>query len=452
MSAPADVHYARTRDGIDIAYTVFGEGPDLLLAPGFVTHLDLMWDFPPFQRLAELSHAFRLIVLDKRGTGLSDRSLGFGSVEERAEDIRAVLDAVASEQAILYGISESGPLCTYFAASHPGRVRALILYGTMARFDQSLGLAVDPSRGEPFASQEELIEWMAREWGKGEVYNLFLSAPPDAEAARRVLARYERSACTPQMCREIMTRNVEMNVEAMLSAVAAPTLVMHCARDPLIHVEHGRRLARGIPGAKFVEIDGDFHGSWKSEDVDKLSVPLAEFLATVVGSDAQTPGVVSGRELATVLFTDIVGSTKRAGELGDATWRSLLDRFEEAASRAVSGAEGRLVKTTGDGMLATFGGPSYAVGAARALQDASLSLGVSVRAGLHTGEIERRGDDIGGIGVHIAARISALAQSGEILVSRTARDLAVGSRIEFEDRGTHALKGVSQDWQVFAVC
>jgi class 3 adenylate cyclase len=449
VSAPGEVKYARTRDGIDIAYTVFGEGPDLLIAPGFVTHLDLMWDLPPFQPLLELGRSFRVIVLDKRGTGLSDRSLGFGSVEDRTEDIRAVLDAAASEKAVIYGMSESGPMAVYFTASHSDRVRALMLYGTFAGIDTSALSAATAVGG--FDGFAVFLDALEKDWGTGRAYGLFLSHAPDQAAAVRVLARYERSACTPQMCREIMQRNVEINVKSMLPVISVPTLVLHCVGDPLVPVEHGRYLASHIPGAKYVEVDGDFHGSWRREDVGKLTAPIAEFLAEVFGEDESPPATVGDRELATVLFTDIVASTERAAEVGDSAWRAMLDQHEGAATGLIADRGGRLVKATGDGLLATFAGPSHAVAVARALQDAALPLGVGVRAGLHTGEIERRGADIGGIGVHIAARVSALAQAGEILVSRTVRDLAVGSRLEFEDRGMHTLKGVPEQWQLFAV-
>ncbi len=449
MAAPGDICYARTSDGIDIAYTAFGEGPPLLFAPGFVTHLDLMWEFPAFKAMLPLAKSFRLIVLDKRGTGLSDRSLGFGSLEQRTEDIRAVLDHAGEEQAILYGISESGPLCTYFAATRPDRVRALVLYGTIARFDVTLPLPVGRD-GKRAGTTGEWIDWLASEWGKGEVYQLFMSSPPDAAAVKRVLARYERSACTPQMAREIMMRNLEMNVESLLGSIAVPTLVMHCKGDPVIHVEHGRRLAAGIPGAKYVEIEGAFHGSWRHEDIVSMGVPFARFLGEVVGTAPAVARARSEREVATVLFTDIVGSTERAGQIGDAAWRALLDEHDAVAARAVQSAGGSLVKTTGDGVLATFAGPSHAMVAVRELQESAVLLGVSIRAGVHTGEIERRADDIGGIGVHIAARLADMASSGEVLVSRTTRDLAVGSKIEFDDRGTHALKGVPEPWQVFA--
>lgn len=449
MAAPGDVYYARTNDGIDIAYTAFGDGPTLLFAPGFVTHLDLMWDFPAFKAMLPLAKSFRLIVLDKRGTGLSDRSLGFGSLEQRTEDIHAVLDHAGAAQAILYGVSESGPMCVYFAATRPERVRALALYGTVARFDRTLPL---PMCGGTTRARtvEEWIDWIAAEWGKGEVYQQFMSSPPDAAAVKRVLARYERSACTPQMSREIMTRNSEMNVAPLLGSIAVPTLVMHCKGDPVVHVEHGRRLAAGIPGARYVELDGEFHGSWRHEDIVSMGAPLARFLDEVVGAGAAVARARGEREVATVLFTDIVGSTERADRIGDAGWRALLDEHDALAARAVQSAGGSLVKTTGDGMLATFAGPSHAMSAVRELQESVVLLGLSIRAGVHTGEIERRADDIGGIGVHIAARLRDMAGSGEVLVSRTTRDLAVGSQIEFDDRGLHTLKGVSEPWQVFA--
>jgi class 3 adenylate cyclase len=449
MSAPSDIYYARTNDGIDIAYTAFGGGPALLFAPGFVTHLDLMWEFPALKAILPLAKSIRLIVLDKRGTGLSDRSLGFGSLEQRTEHIRAVLDHAAVEQAILYGVSESGPLCTYFAAARPERVRALVLYGTLARFDPTLPLPVGRD-GQRARSADEWIDWIGSEWGKGEVYQSFMSSPPDAAAVKRVLARYERSACTPQMAREIMTRNLEMNVEAVLGSIAVPTLVVHCKGDPVIHVEHGRRLAAGIPRAQYVELEGAFHGSWRHEDLVSMGAPLTRFLVEVAGMAAGVARMRGEREVATVLFTDIVGSTERAGQIGDAAWRALLDEHDTVAVRAVQSAGGSLVKTTGDGVLATFGGPSHAMAAVRELQESAVLLGVSIRAGVHTGEIERRADDIGGIGVHVAARLADMAGSGEVLVSRTTRDLAVGSKIEFDDRGTHVLKGVPEPWQVFA--
>ncbi len=450
MAAPRDVFYARTRDGIDIAYTVFGEGPDLIIAPGFVTHLDLMWDLGGFRGLLDLGNFFRVIIFDKRGTGLSDRSMGFGSLEDRAEDVRAVADHAGAESAIVYGISEGGPLCIYYAVTHPERVRALILYGTAAHFrrsDDAGRRAVGPM-GMSF---DEFITWLRDRWGKGEAYSLFMSNPPDEEASKRVLARYERAACTPQMCCEIMQRNIEINVEPLLPSVVTKTLVVHCKGDPVIPIENARRMAGKIPGARMEEIDGDFHGSWLVEDNALVGKAMMSFLSEVLGGEGTAPAAMGNREVASVLFTDIVSSTERAAQVGDASWRGMLERFEETASAVATQTGGAMVKTTGDGVVATFPSPSQAVSAAHALQDAALPLGVRIRSGVHTGEIERRADDIAGMGVHIAARVSAMADGGEILVSRTTRDLAVGSHLNFEDRGTHALKGVPEPWQVFAV-
>jgi len=457
MGAPGDIHYARTADGIDIAYTVFGEGPDLLVAPGFVTHLDLIWDLPPYEPIRSLGKSFRVIVLDKRGTGLSDRSLGFGSLEDRTEDVRAVLDAVGSERVILYGISEGGPICCYYTALNPARVRALVLFGTQARFDRA-SVASTPAAHDSWIGKaiehgiDAFLDDLGRQWGRGIVYQDFLSHPPDAEAAQRVLARYERSACTPQMCSEIMRRNLEMDVTPLLPTISVPTLVMHCRRDPILPVQFGRELANGIPGARYVEIDGDFHGSWRREDNQKIGAPLRAFLAEVIGDAGSTTSETLGdRELATVLFTDFVGSTERASQVGDAAWKAMLDDYERTAAAAIDRAGGQLVALTGDGFLATFKAPSQAVAAAHAVQDAALAVGVGVRAGIHTGEIERRGQNVGGIGVHIASRVMSLAQAGEVLASRTVRDLAVGSRLHFEDRGTHTLKGVAEPWQIFSI-
>jgi pimeloyl-ACP methyl ester carboxylesterase/class 3 adenylate cyclase len=453
VNVPGEISYARTRDGIDIAYTAFGEGPDLLVLPGFVSHLDQMWDFAMNRVLVPLGSRFRVIVLDKRGTGLSDRSLGFGSVEERAEDARAVLDAVGSEHAIVWGISEGGPMALYLAASHPERVRALALYGTYASMEPAAMARTLGARDVESVPkrQEAFLDAIEAQWGQGRILQIFVSRPPDPAAAARVLSRYERSACTPQMAREIMARNMAIDVRPFLPLVSVPTLVAHCTGDPVVPVELARALAKGIAGARYVEIDDDVHSSWRQDDMDRISEPVYRFLDEVSGqpeSGAEPPGE---RELATVLFTDIVSSTERLSEAGDASWKVLLDRHEQAAARAIGAAGGRLVEHTGDGVLATFGGPSQAVAAARTLQDDGVSIGVAVRAGVHTGEIERRGARIGGIGVHIAARIMALANGGEILVSRTVRDLAIGSKLAFEARGSHTLKGVSDTWDLFAV-
>ena len=444
MVHPSEIHYARTRDGLDIAYMVVGEGPDLLVTPGFVTHLDLLIDLPPFQPVLALARRFRVILFDKRGTGLSDRSLGCGSIEDRTEDMRAVLDAVGSEQAILYGISEGGPMAIYQAAAHPERVRALVLGATYAFMDPEV---IDPLTG----GSERFFRWLERSWGRGQAMALFVNHAPDPEAAVRVMARYERSACTPQMAAQVMRHNFDIDVRPFLPLVRVPTLVVHCKGDPAVPVALARSLAEPIPDVRTVEVDGDFHQSWQPQHNQRVADAVEDFLDDFAEAPVGGAARVGERELATVLFTDIVSSTERAAEAGDAVRKGLLDRHERAAARAIESVGGRLVETTGDGVLATFGGPSQAVTAARAVQDAGLALGVAVRAGMHTGEIERRGARIGGLGVHIAARILGLANGGEILASRTVRDLAVGSKLAFEDRGSHTLKGVEEPWQVYAV-
>jgi class 3 adenylate cyclase/pimeloyl-ACP methyl ester carboxylesterase len=446
VTAPAEVRYARASGDVDIAYTVFGEGPfDLVVVMGFVTHLDLEWQFPWFQDIRALGQACRVLVFDKRGTGLSDRSLGYGSLEERTDDIRAVMDAAGSQRAVIYGISESGPMALLFAATYPDRVHALVLYGTFARCIQAPGypIGVSPEEADAF------IDLMAREWGTGRAYGgPHIQHLPDSAEATRFLAQFERGACTPQMVVQIEQRNFEIDVRSILPTISAPSLVMHCTKDPLVPVELGRFLGEHIPGARYVEIDGDFHGSWRTEDMAKLGPPSFEFLGSLGFEQPPRPAT---RVLATVLFTDIVGSTERAAAMGDRVWRATLDKHDAMVAERVAEAGGRLIKTTGDGVLATFVGPSAGIDAARAIRDRVRVFDVEVRAGVHTGEVELRNGDVGGIGVHIAARIATLAGAGEIFVSRTVKDLVTGSGIALHDRGTHSLKGVPDAWQVYAV-
>jgi len=446
VTAPAEVRYARASGDVDIAYTVFGEGPfDLVVAMGFVSHLDLEWQLPWFEVLRSLGQVCRVIIFDKRGTGLSDRSLGYGSLEERTDDIRAVMDAAGSRRAVVYGISEAGPMALLFAATHPERVQALVLYGTWARAAAAPGypFGISPEQADAF------IELLVREWGSGRAFGgVHVQHVPDSVEARRFLAQFERNACTPQMVAEIEQRNFEIDVRSILPTISVPTLVMHCDKDPLVPVAGGRYVAEHIPGARYAEIDGDFHGSWRKEDMERLGPPLVEFLGSIGFEQRPRPAT---RALATVLFTDIVGSTARAAEMGDHAWRETLDRHDSTAAERVAGCGGRLVKTTGDGLLATFDGPSAGIEAARAIGDSVSALDVEIRAGVHTGEVELRDGDVGGIGVHIAARIAALAAPGEILVSRTVKDLVTGSGLTLRDRGTHTLKGVPDTWQVYAV-
>ncbi len=438
-----DVRYAPSRGGIDIAYQVVGDGDvDLVYVSGFISHLDLVWDLPHIGWLQQLDGVARVLIFDKRGTGLSDRSLGFGSVEERADDLRAVMDAARSERAHLVGVSEGGPLSIVAAASMPERVQGLVLYGTAAR----IGQADDYPFGLPADAAEGFVEFVRERWGTGEVFGAFMHNASDPDAARRLLARFERNACTPQMAAEIMRRNLELDVRPLLGSVRAPTLVVHCAGDPILPAAGGRYLADHIPGARFLELPGAFHGSWRSSDVAPLHDAVVDELAR---GGAQTARV--DRVLATVVFTDIVSSTELAGTVGDGAWHTLLDQHDRTVQGAIERFGGRLVKTTGDGVLATLDGPGRGIACAKAMGDELRALGLGVRAGVHTGEIERRGDDVAGMGVVIARRICDLAPDGQILVTRTVKELVTGSGTEFRDQGTQRLKGVPDEWQLYSV-
>ena len=444
VGPPGEVRYARASGNVDIAYTVFGEGTiDLVMAAGFITHLDLQWRFPFFQTLRAVSRWCRVLIFDKRGTGLSDRSLGFGSLEERADDIRAVMDAAGSERAVIYGASEGGPMALLFAATYPQHVQALVLYGSGAKFsagpDYPIGLSPE---------QIETFRESIRPWGNGRCFTQFMQHAPDTAETVRILAEFERNACTPQMVMQIWQRNIDIDVRPILPAISVPTLVMHCRGDPIVPVELGRYLADHIPGARYAEIDGDFHGSWEPAEMARLGPPFAEFLSSIGLEQARPP---ANRALATILFTDIVGSTGHAVSIGDNAWRELLDRHDALASDMVTQYGGRLVKTTGDGLLASFDRPSAAIETAQAIRENAAVLGLRIRSGVHTGEVELRAEDLGGISVHIGARIAALANPGEILVSRTVKDLVTGSGIGLHNRGEHALRGVAESWQVYSV-
>lgn len=438
-----DIRYAKSTGEIDIAYTVIGDGPvDLVYVSGFITHLDLSWELPHFAWLQHLDGIARVITFDKRGTGLSDRSLGFGSIEERADDVRAVMDAAGSDTAVLMGVSEGGPMSILVAASSPERVRGLILSGTGARFSMS----ADYPYGVPEEDVEGTLELIRAAWGTGRVFDIFLQHPPDPEAALRFLARFERNSCTPAMAVEIMRRNLEIDVRPALSAVTAPTLVLHQTGDPAVPVESARYLADRIPGARLHEMPGDFHGSWRGEDSRQFLREVLQFLGAG-GADA---GPVD-RILATILFTDITGSTQLAGRIGDSAWHELLDQHDSIAARHIDRCGGRMISTTGDGVLARFDGPARGIQCAQEIAEGLRPLGVRIRAGVHTGEVELRGGDVTGLGVVIARRVCDLASGDEVLVSRTVKDLVVGSQISFTSRGVHSLKGLAEHWELYAV-
>lgn len=449
VGAPGEVRFVRAHDGVDTAYLVAGDGPrDLVLIFGFTTHLDLCWDIPWFsQWLRRSSEQFRTIVFDKRGSGLSDRPVALGSIEDRTRDVIAVMDAVGSERASFVGISEGGPMSIVCASMYPKRVERMVLYGSMARSRW----APDYPDGYPADLAEMFIEMVAEGWGTGVVMGTyFLNHAADPEHTIAQVAKFERNACTRQMARQMIQANADIDVRALLPSVAAPTLVMHAAGDPLIPRAFGQYLSAHIPGARYLELPGDYHCSWRHDETDAVITPALAFL-NEEHEPAPAPADRAQRVLASVLFTDIVGSTEQAVTAGDTAWRHLLDRHDACAAQEIKRHGGRLIKTTGDGLLATFDGPSRAIDATHAIQAATAGLGLEIRAGVHTGEVERRGDDVSGLGVHIAARVAGLAGPGEILTTRTVRDLTAGSRFSFSDRGNHTLKGVPDTWDLFSV-
>lgn len=433
-----EVHYARSGD-VDIAWSLTGSGPvDIVFVPGFISQLDLLRELPMFRAiLGRLERIGRLVTFDKRGTGLSGRDLGFGSLAERMDDIRIVMDAAGWTKAHLFGVSEGGPLSILFAATYPERVLSMSLYGTYA----SLRLDDDPAMAS--FDVDQFLDYIERKWGTGAVFGRFINSPDDVEV-KRLLARYERASASPKQVREIMRSNTLINARPFAPSVRARSLVVHRRDDPMVPFERGRELAELIPGAKLVELAGSFHCGWDAREWMPALDEVEEFITGQAPEDTSAE-----RMLATVLLTDIVGSTERAAEMGDRAWRALLDTHDERSSALVERHRGRIVKHTGDGTLAVFDGPGRAVKCAQELARSLALAGIPIRSGLHTGEVEQRGEDIGGIAVHIAARVSGLADSGEVLVSRTVHDLVAGSDLRFAERGTHPLKGVPGEWQVF---
>jgi len=432
---PVDTHYARSGD-LRIAYQVVGNGPlDLVFVPGFISNLDLYWDEPNMAHfLSRLGSFSRLILFDKRGTGLSDRLGDLPSLEERMDDVRAVMDAVGSEKAALFGISEGGAMSMLFAATYPERTQALVLYGTYADFHTWV---LPRDRFETF------LEKIDRTWGQGESLNAFAPTKIADERFRQWWGRFERLGASPSAVIALMRMNSQIDVRHILPTIRVPTLVLHREGDTRVNVEGGRYLAANIPGANYVGFPGIDHLLWAT-DASPVADEIEEFL-TGTHADSEPD-----RVLATVLFTDIVDSTRRAEEMGDRAWRVLLDRHDRIVRGEILHFRGREIKTLGDGFLATFDGPARGVRCAGAIIEALRGLNLQIRCGIHTGEVEMKGDDIGGIAVHIASRIAALADGREVLVSRTVRDLVAGSNLHLEDRGTFALKGLSESMPLFA--
>jgi class 3 adenylate cyclase len=438
-TAPA-VQYAQS-GGLNIAFSVTGEGPDLVVAPGFISHLDIMWEEPSvvhfYSRLATFR---RVITFDKRGTGLSDPTMHAPTLEESIDDLGAVMDAAGCERADLVGISEGGTMAILMTASHPDRVNALVLYGTFSRLlrtpDYPLGVTEE--------QLSELIEVSAKGWGRGVALGAWAPSRRGDADLRQWWARLQRVAASPGMVRNIFALYPQLDIRGVLPGIPVPTLVLHRRDDRMVRIEMGRYLADRIPGAKFVELDGADH-LFFTGDTDTLLDEIEEFLT------GARPVPAVERVLATVLFTDIVDSTRRAVELGDERWKQLLGRHDTHVRRQLERFHGREVNTTGDGFLAWFDGPARAIRCAMAIRDVLRSLGLDMRAGVHTGEVELRDDDISGIAVHIAARVAAAARPSEVLVSRIVVDLVAGSGLSFAARGEHALKGVAGEWGLFAV-
>jgi pimeloyl-ACP methyl ester carboxylesterase/class 3 adenylate cyclase len=438
MQAPR-TRYANSGD-LDIAYQVLGDSPtDLVVVPPGLTLMDTAWDNAAlggfWRRLASFS---RLVLLDKRGTGLSDRVSAVATLEERMDDVRAVMEAVGSPRAALLAGSEAGPIATLFAATYPERVSALILVGAFVKWKAT----PEFPWGYSDEQHQSLLDYVEHRWGSGLSGEQWFA--PSLAADHRAdewVGRAERQTGTPSAMATLLAMNALLDIRPVLATVTVPTLVIHRSGDRVVDVHHGRYYAEHIPAATYVELPGDDHWWWIG-DADAVIDEIQQFLT---GRRHQPE---TERVLKTVLFTDIVGSTERATELGDRRWRELLDAHDTATRLELDRYRGQEIKATGDGFVASFDGPARAIRCAQTIAATAPALGLDIRAGLHTGECELRGDDLAGIALHVGARVASLAGPGEVLVTSTVRDLVAGSGIEFTDRGRHVLKGVAGEWQV----
>lgn len=439
----SQTRYARSGD-VSIAYQVVGDGPfDLVYVPGFVSNIELMWEEPGLARFLERLASFsRLILFDKRGTGLSDPvpNDGLPTLEERMDDVRAVMDAVGSERAALLGHSEGGNMCVLFSATHPERTTALLLVGSYAKRIRSEDYPWAPTVEE----RAREIEETEATWGSPEAFRALAPSKEKDPDFQRWIGRYLRQSASPKAAAALLRMNTQIDVRNVLPTIGVPTLLLYRTHDADVHVDEGRYVAERIPGSTFVELPGADHLMWTG-DADALLDEVEGFLTGV------RRGPDPDRVLATVLFTDVVGSTETATRVGDRAWRSLLERHHQVVRRALARWRGREIDTAGDGFLATFDGPARAIRCAVAATEGIRDLGLQIRAGLHTGEVEIAGGDVRGIAVHIGSRVAGLAGPGEVLVSRTVADLVAGSGIVLAERGEHELKGVSGTWVVYAV-
>jgi class 3 adenylate cyclase len=440
MAKLPETRYAKSGD-IHIAYQVLGAGPlDLVYVPGFVSHLELQWQNPRWaDMLRRLASFTRLITFDKPGTGLSDRLAAIPTLEQRMDDVRAVMDSVGSERAAFFGVSEGGPMSILFAATYPQRTSALILYGTYAR----RMWAPDHPWGRTDSEMQAILERMERNWGKDAFLELWAPSIANNDEANRAVAAFQRLAASPGAALTVLRLTSQIDVRHVLPVIRVPTLVMHRTGDRVTRLEQGRHLAEHIQDARLVELAGDDHIPWVGNG-DAIIDEIEEFLTGIRPTETD-------RVLATILFTDIVGSTEHALSLGDRQWRELLGQYYNIARRELLRFRGREVDTAGDGLFAAFDGPARAIRCACGIRDAVRPLGLEVRSGLHAGECEIIGEKIGGIAVHIGARVAAAAAPGEVLVSNTVKDLVAGAGIRFKDRGTHSLKGFQGEWALFAI-
>ncbi len=426
---------------LSIAYQVVGRGPlDMILVPGMVSHVEFFHEIPGYtkflQRLASFS---RVATFDKRGQGLSDRVPGVPSLEERVDDLQAVMAATGMSRVVLFGMSEGASMSALFAATCPEKVSHLILYGSFARFSNAEDYTLMFDR--------EVIARSALYWGKGLSIRTFAPSLAGDPEMTRLWAKGERLCVSPGAYKAMLDTNMRIDVRAILPQIRVPTLVLHRKTDLAVPVANGQYLARHIPGARYIEYAEGDHAPYFGTDFVSMCGDIEEF----VTGHREAPEEDIDRVLATVLFTDIVDSTRLLAEKGDASWRRLIEEHDQLARRLVDQHRGRFVKSTGDGLLATFDGPARAIRCARALSAATGRLGIAIRAGLHTGEIELRGNDVGGLAVHVAARIMAEAAARQILVSRVLTDLVAGSALAFASQGARALKGLAGNWELFAL-
>jgi class 3 adenylate cyclase/pimeloyl-ACP methyl ester carboxylesterase len=445
------IHYARTADALNIAYEVLGDGPaDLIVIPGVASNIEMYWENPRWSNfMRRLSSFSRLLLFDRRGVGLSDRPGGVPSLEQRMDDVRAVMDAVGSERAALFGMGADGAMATLFGATYPERTSGLVLYAVPARgsWAPDYPWAPKPDRAHQLIEEAELIV-DDPERIRAQARRQFPSLAEDEEVLA-MFARLTRLSVSPGSYAALRRMNLEIDIRHVLPTIRVPTLILHRTGDRLWPVDVSRATAQQIAGAVYRELDGIDHNPWVG-DQDSLLDIVQGFLEGV-WTDKPWEQAEPDRVLATVLFTDIVGSTDRAVALGDAAWRDLLARHNALVRRELLRFRGREVDTAGDGFFASFDGPARAIQCARAIEEAVGDLGIDVRIGLHVGECELVDGKIAGVAVHIGARVAAEAGPGEILVSQTVRDLVVGSGIEFEDRGPRSLRGIPEPTRLYAV-